>query len=346
MSFACAEFHNLSTFLEAQVMKRIITLALVLSWAQGAIVQAAPTVAEVTHSEFQAVNAAGEHVYNATDMVALEGILLHNPADMLNPAPNENITETFNIGGQWQIFFQGEGEDHAGTAVWLGQLYNNLPWVSPDGGYSNEEFMSELSRLNAAQFSPGDRIRVTGYYLSYNGKLNINEQHNKYPDHDFTIELLERGVGLPRPEVVTLEDLKNNDDEFIFDPDRQSGCEYYQARLIKIEDVYFADANEWGPSGNLTITDGSRSFPVKLGRGSGIYAGSNNLSETFDVIGIMDQESPDLINGYRLYVMNYDGNGSVLAAREHRRADRPGDINLNGVVDINDFTRLLEDWPM
>ena len=326
-------------------MKNIIVLTMVISLTLGTILKAAPTISEVTHSEFQAVDENGEHVYNATDMVILEGILLHNPADMLYPTPDDTITETFKIGGQWQIFFQGEGEDHAGTAVWLGQLYNNLPWVAPDGGYSNEEFITELSRLNAAQFSPGDRIRITGYYLSYNGKLNINEQHNKNPDYDFTIELVERGVGLPRPEVVVLDDLKDSDDEFIFDPNRQSGCEYYQARLIKIEDVYFVDANDWGPNGELVITDGSKIFGVKLGRGNGIYAGSNNLTEPFDIIGIMDQESPDLTSGYRLYVMNYDGNGSVLASREHRIADMPGDINLDGVVDFVDLIKLIEDWP-
>ena len=327
-------------------MKSLIVLTIVLSLFCMGVVEAAPTISEVTHSEFQAVDAGGEHVYNATEMVVLEGILLHNPADMLDPTPDGTITETFNLGGQWQIFFQGEEDDHAGTAVFLGQLYNNLPWVSPDGGYSNEEFISELNRLNAAQFSPGDRIRVTGYYLSYKGKLNINEQHNNNPDHDFAIELLERGVGLPGPEVVKLDELKDDVDEFIFDPNRQSGCEYYQSWLVKIEDVYFVDANDWGPNAELIITDARNTFPVKLGRGNGIYAGSNNLTEPFDVIGIMDQESTDLTGGYRLYVMNYDGNGSVLAGREHRMADKPGDVNLDGVVDIDDFIEMIEDWPM
>jgi len=83
---------------------------------------------------------------------------------------------------------------------------------------------------------------------------------------------------------------------------------------------------------------------VKLGRGNGIYAGSNNLTEPFDIIGIMDQESSDLTGGYRLYVMNYDGNGSILATREHRMADKPGDTNMNGVVDFMDLARLAEDW--
>ena len=325
-------------------MKSFVFSALLAASAAVGVVSAAPTVAEATHSEFQAVNTTGEQTYNKTDKVILEGILLHNPAETLDPTPDDTITELFNISGQWQIFFQGEGDDHAGTAVWMGQLYNNLPWVAVDGGYANGEFVSELNRLNAAQFSPGDRIRVTGYYLSYNGKLNINEQHSKNPDHDFTVEVVERGAGLPRPEVVTLDDLKDSDDNFIFDPTRQTGCEHYQARLVKIEDVHFMDATGWSPNAELTITDGVKTFPVKLGRGNGIYAGSNNLTEPFDVIGILDQESAKLTSGYRLYAMNYDGNGSVLASREHRRADKPGDINLDGIVNYDDIAELLEDW--
>jgi hypothetical protein len=304
-------------------MKRFIISTLVLGLFCIGTVKADATVAEVTHAEFQAVDATGEHTYNDTQKVVLEGILLHNPADMLDPTADDTITETYNLGGQWQFFFQGEGDDHAGTAVYMAQLYNNLPWVAPDGGYTNQEFVEELNRLNAAQFSPGDRIRVTGYYLSYKGKLNINEQHSNNPDHDFTIELVERAVGLPRPELVTLDELKDDNNEFIFDPSRQFGCEYYQARLIKIEGVYFADANDLAPNGEIIITNGTKTFPVKLGRGNGLYPGSNNLNDTFDIIGILDQESTDLTGGYRLYVMNYDGNGSVLASYEHRRADEP-----------------------
>ncbi len=277
----------------------------------------------VSHREFQAVNGSGEQTYQATQTVILEGIVLHNPADMLDPTPDDTITELFNLGGQWQLFFQGEGDDHGGTAVFLAQLYDNLPWIMPGGGYSNAAFLAELARLNAARFSVGDRIRVTGYFLSYKGKMNINEQHNNQPDHDFTIEVLERGVGLPKPEVVSLDELKDDQDRFVFDPARRVGGEYYQGRLIKIEEVNVVDANGWGPDGTLTVIKGTKTFPVKLGRGNGIYPGSFNLSQPFDVIGILDQEDTDLRSGYRLYVMNYDGNGRVLASYEHRMADQP-----------------------
>ena len=293
-----------------------------LSWGD-------PSVAPVTHRHFQAVNANGEQTYKATNKVVLEGILLHPPGDMLDPTPDDMITATFNLGAQWQFFFQGEGDDHAGTAVFLAQLYDNLPWIMPGGGYSNEQWIAELTRLNAARFSPGDRIRVTGWFLSYKGKMNINEQHNNNSDHDFTIELLERNVGLPKPEVVSLDELKDGQDRFIFDPGRLVGGEYYQGRLIKIEDVNVVDPNGWGPNGEMVVTNGAKTLPVKLGRGNGIYRGSFNLTEPFDVIGILDQESTDLRGGYRLYVMNYDGNGQVLASYEHRMADQSATTDPN-----------------
>ncbi|MCL5280806.1 MAG: hypothetical protein M1376_12970 [Planctomycetes bacterium] len=304
-------------------MRGCLASCLLIGLVLGGLSRGDPTVARVTHSRFQAVNGSGEQTYTAAQKVILEGIVLHHPADMLDPTPDDTILEPFNLGGQWQLFFQGEGEDHAGTAVYLAQLYDNLPWIMPGGGYSNAQFLAELARLNAAQFSVGDRIRVTGYFLSYKGKNNINEQHKNQPDHDFTIEILERGVGLPKPEVVSLDELKDDQGRFVFDPARLTGGEYYQGRLIKIEEVNVVDAHGWGPNGTLTVTKGTKTFPIKLGRGNGIYPGSFNLSRPFDVIGILDQESTDLRSGYRLYVMNYDGNGRVLASYEHRMADQP-----------------------
>ncbi|MHC4520546.1 MAG: hypothetical protein ACYTAS_18305, partial [Planctomycetota bacterium] len=288
--------------------------------------------------------ADGEQTYAASDKVVLEGIVLNYPADVLDPTPDDSLWEPFNLGGQWQIFFQGEGDDRAGTAVWLGQLYNNLPWVSLDGGYSDEEFIDELARIHACRFSPGDRIRVTGYFLSYKGKLNINEHHNKDLEYDFTIDLIKAGVGLPKPEPITLDDLKDDQDGFVFDPHRERGCEYYQSRLVKLRKVWFSDANDWRPNGALLVTDGRKTLPVKLGRGTGIYPGSNNLVEPFDAIGILDQESTGLKGGYRLMVTDYDGNGHVLASREHRLADKPGDTNLDGMVDFVDLAQLAADW--
>jgi hypothetical protein len=303
-------------------MRSCLILSVLSSLLLAGAAYAQPSVASVTHRQFQAVNTSGEQTYTnkVTQKVVLEGIVLHQPADMLDPTPDDTNTEQFNLGAQWQFFFQGEGDDHAGTAIYVAQLYDNLPWIMT-GGYSNAEFIAELARLNAARFSPGDRIRVTGWFLSYKGKNNINEQHNKNPDHDFTIELVEPDVGLPKPEVVSLDELKDDQDRFIFDPERLVGGEYYQGCLIKIQDVNVVDPNAWAPDGTLTITDGIRTLPVRLGRGNGIYRGAYNLTQPCSVIGILDQDSTSLRDGYRLWVVNYDGNGVVLASYEHRMAD-------------------------
>jgi hypothetical protein len=314
-------------------MRRSLILSMLAGLLCGGISRGEPSVAAVTHRKFQTVNGSGEQTYKATQKVILEGIVLHNPADMLDPTPDDTIAEMYNLGGQWQLFFQGEATDHAGTAVYMAQLYDNLPWTMPGGGYSNAAFIAELARLNAARLTVGDRIRVTGYFLSYAGKNNVNEQHNNNPDHDFTIEVLQRGVGLPKPEVVSLDELKDSQDRFIFDPARLVGGEYYQGRLIKIKDVHVVDAKVWAPNVTLTVTNGKKTLAVKLGRGNGIYAGSFNLTQPCDVIGILDQDSTNLRDGYRLYVMNYDGNGRVLAAYEHRRADEAADASQSEGAD-------------
>jgi hypothetical protein len=230
----------------------------------------------------------------------------------------------------------------------MGQNYELLPWVPYGGSYDDANWISEMERLNCDAFGPGDRVRATGYFLFYRGKTNVNERHSNESANDFTVEVLERGAGLPKPEVVSLDDLKDANDEFIFDQTRQSGCEYYQGRLVRINDVSFSDANGWGPDGDVEVTDGTKTFPLKLGIGRGIYAGSDNLSEPFDVIGIMDQESQgmpaDCTKGYRVYVTDYDGNGSILTGREHRRASMPGDVQPDGTIDFHDFAEMAEDW--
>jgi len=301
-----------------------------------------------THRQFQTIDCYGIGTYNVPDRVVLEGIVLNKPGDMLNPEPNYQEFPV-DMGGQWQIFIQGEGNDHAGTSLYIGQNYELLPWIGPGGSYSDPDWIHEMRRLNTAKFGPGDRVRVTGYYLFYKGKTNINEQHHNETEYNFTVELLERGTGLPRPEVVTINELKDSADNFIFDANRFQGCEYYQGRLVRINDVNFAsDVNDWAQDAILTITDGIKTFPVKLGLGSGIYPGSNNLTSPFDVIGILDQDAPgwppDCRAGYRIWIMDYDGNGSILAANEHRRAGKPGDLNLDGIVDFYDLAELANDW--
>jgi hypothetical protein len=279
--------------------------------------------------------------------VTVEGYILNRPEYMLNGEPNYN-TIPWNLGGQWQIFIQGSQGDHAGTAVWIGQNYANMTGIG-FGYYTNEQWPAEMDKLNydpctGYGFMPGDKVRVTGLVMYHNGKTNINEQHNTDPDNDITIELVQLGAGLPQPEVITLNMVKDVNNIFIFDQTRQTGCEYYQGRLVRINNVSFVDANLWAPGAVMTITDGTRTFPVLLGIGPGITVGSNNLPTQFDIIAIFDQEGT-ATGDYRLWVTNYDGNGQILTdGCDLSGVFAPGDINKDCVVNFKDFAIMAADW--
>lgn len=304
-----------------------------------------PTVAEVTHWELQAVDEDGVGTYDATDKVIITGIVLNNPEEILNPTPGTGY-----MGGQWQIYIQGEGNDHAGTAVYMGQYYAKVGGQS--GSYTDEQLLFELCRINhdpntGYTFAAGDRVRVTGWYKFYKGKINVNEKHEADPMFDFEVELVEPAVGLPAPEVITLDLVKDVNDEYIFDSSRLTGCEYYQARLVRINDVNIIDPENWGPDNTVTVTDANGlTFPVKLGIGDGVTRYACPMGQ-IDVIAIFDQESSGYTvckDGYRLWMPDYDGNGLVLTDRGHERGNLPGDINTDYQVDFVDFAELAENW--
>jgi len=326
-------------------MKKIkLMLAVLMVTGAAAFAYDIPTIAEVTHSDFQAVNENGAGTYTATDKVIVTGIVLNTPEQTLDPTPG-----SVEMGGEWQMYIQGEGSDHAGTAVWLGQNYSN---VSSSDDYTDQELVDEMYRINtdpntAYVFNIGDRVKVTGWYKFYKGKTNINEKHEKDSFFDFQIELIKPAVGLPQPEAITINQVKDRSNDFIFDPDRLTGCEYYQSRMVRIENVYVMDPNHWEPNGTVTISDDSGlTFPVLLGIGEG-FKRYDCPEGRIDVIGIMDQESSGYTvckDGYRLWVTNYDGNGLVLTDRGYKRGNLPGDINTDFIVDILDFAELAENW--
>ena len=305
-------------------------------------------VTEVTHAEFQAVDSNGVGTFSpdTTDKVILKGIILNNPDEMLDSRPGAPTPR----GGQWQIFIQPEDEsDHAGTCVWMGQKYLG---VGGSGDYSDAEYMAEHYRVDhdpntGHAFRAGDKVKVTGWFKFYKGKTNINEKHQVEPFNDFKIELVEARVGLPIPEEVNLEELKDAADNYIFDADRNFGCEYYQGRLIRINNVVVTNAQNWGADKTIMISDeNGRTFPAILGHGTGIFE-NECPTGNIDVIGIMDQEASDLNvckDGYRLYLSNYDGNGNVLTDFGKFKNHIDGDIDLDGDVDLADFGRMAENW--
>jgi hypothetical protein len=300
-----------------------------------------------THRNLQAVDGDGVGTHpdlQTENKVTVEGIMLNDPLYILVATPDENAPS--GPGGMWQIYIQGEGTDHAGTAIWMGQCYDNL-WGG-NGTYTNAQWLAELYRVNhdpcsGYDFAPGDRVRVTGLLKYYGGKTNINERHDTDPANDFKIELLEAAVGLPEPELITLNDVKDGNDNFIFVQSRDSGCEYYQGRLVRINNVSFVDANGWDKNATLKITNGVKTFDVKLGIGYGIYPGSNNLNDVFDVIGIFNQEDFDMA-GYQIWVQNYDGNGKVLTDRRPKPWNIAGDVSNDGIVNFKDLADMAADW--
>ncbi len=325
-------------------MNRIMVLAAMAVLAFVAAVKGDdPTVAEVTHQQLQVVDSYGVGTYSATDKVVITGIVLNNPEEMLDPT-----SSTSGMGGQYQFYVHGDGNDHAGTAVYMAERY-----VYMGGGYyTADQWFSELSRMNhdpntGYAFVAGDRVRITGWYMSYKGKVNVNEKHKSNSFYDVNVELVTPAAGLPQPETITLDLVKDAGDQFIFDQTRATGCEYYQGRLVRVDDVNITDPNDWATNGTLTVMDNTgRTFPLKLGIGDGFTRYACPTGQ-ISIIAIFDQEASSTTlcqDGYRLWVTNYDGNGLVLTDRGHKRGNLPGDINSDYIVDFTDFAELANHW--
>ena len=320
----------------------VLTAMMVLAFVAG-VKGDDPTIAEVTHQQLQAVDSDGVGTYAATDKVIVTGIVLNNPEEMLDPT-----SSTSGMGGQYQFYVQGEDDDHAGTAVYMAQRY-----VYMGGGYYTEEqWSSELSRMNhdpntGYTFQMGDRVKITGWYMFYKGKVNINEKHKSDSFYDVNVELVTPAVGLPHPETITLDLAKDGNDQFIFDQTRATGCEYYQGRLVRVDDINIVNSENWAANATLTIADSTgRTFPLKLGIGDGFTRYPCPTGQ-ISIIAIFDQEASSTTicqDGYRLWVTNYDGNGLVLTDRGHKRGNLPGDINSDYTVDFYDFAELANNW--
>lgn len=300
------------------------------------------------HCEYQAVTATGAAAFPLDSEVRMKGVLLNRAEDMLDPAPD---SDPF-MGGQWQVAFQAaDPGDFGGTMLWMGQNIGKPKGTHPAGSYTASEYLAEIERVShdpasGRQFRPGDlvEIRARAPGLFYRGKMNINEAHLKASFNDFDVILLYAGEGLPEPITVSLADLKQDAagedfDRFRFDSTRQSGPERYQGTAVRMENVWFTSGSQWGPDGDLVITDGSLTFPVKLGRSSDFSRHAVPIGP-FAITGILDQEdavsTDGFKDGYRLYVLGYDGERFYLPGEDIA----PADFDWDGDVDQVDFGHL------
>lgn len=308
------------------------------NWELQAVYSYEDFLANSEHKEgYSSYPKVGADFEYPSNKVIITGIVLNNPEDILNTEPNYNTTAG-NIGGQWQIFIQGVDGDHAGTAVWMGQNYANRMGSGAER-YTNEEWIGELNRINninGHQIRQGDLVRITGFALDYNGKANINERHDTWSDMDFTVEWLEQTPNLPEAQVITLADVKDAANNDIFDATRQTGGEYYQARLVRINGVHIVSGT-FTPDATVTVGDGTgRTLPVKLGLSPNFN--TKHLNDTFDIIGIFDQDG--YTTGYYIWVTGYNGGQKVLGIEPPVR----GDANDDRMVDVGDLGILAANY--
>ena len=285
-----------------------MTAGLVL--ATAALAGCASTV---SHRALQAVDETGRprspiataEASRAGKRIAIEGIALNNPEEMLDPSR------------QWQVFVQGEGADQSGTAVWAGRFY--YP--------SQEAWDAEVARLSASGLRAGDRVRVVGWARAVSGKVNITEHHSPDPAMDFEITVNQPGAGLPEPELTTIAELRR------FDPTRRSGGERYTGRRIRLLELCIAEGT-WARNHRLLLRDtAGATLPLRLGNHPG-FASGQAPQAPFDLIAIGNQErisdegkpvpGSGLVDGYEVWLT--DPAGAFL----------PGDTNADGRVDRTD----------
>ena len=134
------------------VSAAIVLFACILAIARSAVAQTTPYYPPGSYSPFsifEGVNSDGSSSFSFPSdgsPITVMGIVLNNPADMLDSTPNYNTTP-WNLGGQWQIFIQaysdptvgGTPGDFGGCEVWMGQCYGNLPFMGePDDSYTEQ----------------------------------------------------------------------------------------------------------------------------------------------------------------------------------------------------------------
>jgi len=307
--------------MRGQSVRGWLTVALVGALAAQTFAQDWDSVPLIKHSTYQAVNPNGTSAYSGGFPIRLRGVVIANTEDWLDPTPAYTPTyQPWNLGGQAELIVQAiDPDDFGGTYCWMGQNYGNVPWhADPSWNYTNAQWTAELGRLGlyggdgvVRPIRRGDLVEVRARMgLFYAGKMNVNEAHDPSPSKDFEVVLLQENYGMPAPAVLSLSDLKDSSDTFMFDASRATGPEHYHGMLVTIRNVRLTAGTigNWGRNATLMLEDSTgRTLPVRLGNNPA-FASSVPPADWFDVTGAFDQNDSTVPHdsGYRLLAMSPD----------------------------------------
>ena len=304
-------------------MNRTATKLNLAAFALAALLAAGSARAE-TFQNLEAVDTSGFSTWAGSYPLAVTGVILNEPGEMLDSTPNfipwNSGAGIFQLGGEWQIFVQAVlPGDRGGVECWMGQNYGNLPWLhSSSLSYDNATWSTEVARVShdpatGRAFRKGDLVTVTANgSLFYGGMQNINEEHSIDPALDFTVSLVSSNYGLPAPEALSLASVISTNPSptghyDIFDPTRATGGEHWQGMRVRINGLTLVTANGWNTNSDwsaryCTATDGEgRQFPLV----HPLYDLGPAPTNSFDATGIFLQESgsgTDGTFGYELFV--------------------------------------------
>ncbi len=279
-------------------------------WMAGLLALGAATAygqtSVVTHWELQATTTTGTSAWVESFPFAIRGVIVNDPEEMLDYSYNPEATASNLMGGQFQVFFQGVGDDRGGTALWMAQNYQAMGMSGQDYG---SEWTNEMRRVqydaNGRKFRKGDLIEVTARKALFRGgKRNINEAHRITASNDFDVVLVQANVGLPQAEAATLADLVNADGTQIFDATRATGGEHWQGMRVRLDGLRLTNTNGWGKTNwsdrVCTVTDDQgRFFPLRMPLTD--LGEPLATTKVFSATGILNQENSNT-NGYELFV--------------------------------------------
>ncbi len=279
-------------------------------WMAGLLALGAATAygqtSVVTHWELQATTTTGTSAWVESFPCAIRGVIVNDPEEMLDYSYNPEATASNLMGGQFQVFFQGVGDDRGGTALWMAQNYQAMGMSGQDYG---SEWTNEMRRVqydaNGRKFRKGDLIEVTARKALFRGgKRNINEAHRITASNDFDVVLVKANVGLPQAEAATLADLVNADGTQIFDATRATGGEHWQGMRVRLDGIRLTNTNGWGKTNwadrICTVTDDQgRFFPLRMPLTD--LGEPLATTKVFSATGILNQENSNT-NGYELFV--------------------------------------------